>query len=490
MKKKYYISFVLVGALLIFISLPIINYNIDQWRVLHHDYETSYRGISPNKSFLKTAYLLDNKEKYDTILMGSSRSGYMDAGLISENAYNMKFNFALAAMHLHNLKLLLANNVKIKKLWLGVNDYVIWKDPKDHESDFQRRTFKNNFYDQLDTYSFYLLKGLNGRDIKILEGKYPLMRSEELTKPDKINMETARAREKYALEHPTFWIDKMTTIKPTLLGYKDDKYRIDKAISEIEAIKKICEKNDIELTVFMYPIYYKTYLSFNQYKIEEFKKKLASVVDFYDFYELNEISLDEFKWQDSSHFHASIGDYIIKSIQENKFLVHQDNINDRITETRKLITNVIHKPLPIKYLYKFNPHIDTSSLKRVFDLSKEENGIAKKNQLSLQWYEDHIKLDAQSIDPFFILNPVKASSENVILKCKIESSQETMFQLYYKKTDRSIYNEADAYRVTLHKGSNEFNILIPAVYLKNNLRVDIVDKIGIYKIEDFTVYGL
>ncbi len=490
MKKKYFIPLLLLGSVLIFSFLPIANYKADPWRVLHHDDHTSYKGISPNKTFLKLLYLLDNPKKYDTILMGSSRSGYMDSRLISKHSYNMKFNFALAGMHLHNLKILLKHKVQIRDLWLGVNDYIIWKDPHDHESDFQRKTYKDDFWEQLTNYSFYLLKEIQGRDINILTGKYHLSPSEELTNPDQANMKTARAREKYAHKHPSAWIDKMTKIKPTLLGYKDDSYRIDKAIAEIKEIKKLCDTHDIRLTLFMYPSYYKTYLKFNQYKIEEFKRKLTTITGFYDFYDLDNLSLQELSWQDSSHFHASIGDYIIHSIQNNKFLVTKDTIENRIQETRNSIKNIVVKHLPTEYIYQINTHMDLTPLKTIFNLKDTNYKFYKNNQFTLAQDEGFIKFTTKTNDPILILNKTKSKSENVILSYKFESDKNTVFQLFYKKTNESEYNEGNSISIKMIKGSNKFNLLIPSKYLNNALRIDLVNHIGTYKIKDFTIYGI
>lgn len=490
MKKKHYIPFVIILAFLLFLTLPLINYTTDQWRVLHKDYKQSYRGISPNKSFLKEAYLLDNKEKYDTILMGSSRSGYMDARLISNSAYNMKFNFALASMHLHNLKILLKNKVKIKNLWLGVNDYVIWKNPQDHESDFQRRTYKDNILDQIDLYSFYLLKSLNDRDIRVLNGSLRLSSSEEMTNPDKANMKTARAREKYALEHPDKWIKKMTDIKPTLLGYDDTKYRIDQVIEELSEIVQLCKKNNIKLTVFFYPSYYKTYLRFNQYKIEEFKRKLVSLTDFYDFYELNDVSSDVSRWQDSSHFHASIGDYIIKSVQNEKFLVTKENIEERIIESRELIKDFFISPLQIKAIYQFNVNIPLKGLKELFSLSNDKYSYFKNDHFTLKKEKDFIEVKIKGNDPMFIFDQTKPKSENVILRCSIDSPTDTKFTIYYKYTSSADYSENIQWYIDLNKGSNKFSLLIPSSYIHNHIRIDIADKIGRYRIKDFTMYEL
>jgi hypothetical protein len=486
MKKIYYIPFLLIGSILIFISLPLANYCSDQWRVLHHDYNQSYRGISPNKSFLKVKYLLDNKEKYDTILMGSSRSGYMNSKLISKNAYNMKFNFALAKTNLHNLKTLLENNVKFNHLWLGVNDYVIWKNPNDHEFDFQRKTYKNNFLDKLDTYSFYLLKKIDDRDIDILKGKYQLYQTEEIVSPDKINMKTAKMRELYALKNPKSWMTRMTKIRPTLLGYQDNEYRIDQAIEEIASIKKLCEDHDINLTVFMYPSFYKTYLQFNQYKIEAFKRKLVKVTSFYDFYGLNEISLNEMKWQDSSHFHESVGQFMINKIKENKFLVTVENIDERIYKTRKMIENIVLKELSIKYLYKFNSHIDLSALKSI--ATSKNNYIY--NDLITEQKNGTTFINVKGMHPYILLKNINLHGNNGVFRCDINSLENTVLKIYYKKIKNDDFSNSTMFRVNLKKGSNKFNLLIPTSYLKNDLRIDFSHDNETYEINDFSIFEL
>lgn len=488
MKKKYFIPFLLIGALLIFSILPITNYYVDRWRVLHHDYKTSYPGLSPNKTFLKVLYLLDNKEKYDTILMGSSRSGYMDSRLISQNSYNMKFNFSLAKMHLNNLKLLIDNNVQIKKLWLGVNDYEIWKDPDDFTYDYQRRLYKDELVHKLEMYSLYLLRKIDYRDVKILKGNLNLYQSAELTNPDKANMKTARKREEYALKHPSLWIEKMTNIAPTLLGYKDDTYRIDQTISEINEIKKLCEKYNIELTVFMYPTYYKTYLYFNQYKIEEFKRKLSDVVEFYDFYDLNSYTQDPFKWQDSSHFHASIGDFIINSILKNHFLVTKNNIENRIEETRGLIKKFMANP--VSDIYKFNINMPLGVVKEIFSLANNKYQYFKNDHMRLEPQKTSIEMKVQGSDPIFIFKHTNVKSENIILKCVIDSPADTWFKIFYKTTSDMEYSEKYSWGFILKKGVNEFNLLIPSSYLRYDMRVDMVDKVGTYKIKDFSMYEL
>lgn len=491
MQKKHYIPLLFIGTLLIFSILPFLNYSIDQRRVLHSDYSNAYEGITINKPFLKVSYLLDHKDKYDTLLMGSSRNASLDVSLISPHAYNLYYEFGIIGAHLHNLKTLLANKVKIENVWLGINDYDTWKNPEDHESDYSKKTYKDNFIGKVDFYSFYLFKKIDDNDIKILRGKNHLSESNRIIqKKDIVYEKKLKDKEQRHVDNSASWIKKMTSTAGMILGYQDNEYRIDNAVKEIQEMKSLCKDHNITLTVFTYPSFYKTYLQYNQYKIEEFKRKLSLVVDFHDFYNLDQLSLNELNWTDSSHFTRNIGNYLVKNIQKNSFLVTKDNIDFRIIETRKSIKNIINKFVPIKYIQKFNAHMDLKSLKPIFDLKDSKYKYYKNDQFELDKDDDFIRFSVKNTDPILILNKTRSKSEHVILSYKIESNERTIFQIYYKKTAKDKYNEKDAFRVYLKKGLNEFNLLIPSKYLNNELRIDLVSDIGIYNIKDFTIYGV
>ena len=479
------------GTLLIFSILPILNYSIDQRRVLHNDYKNAYKGIPINKPFLKLNYLLDNKEKYDTLFMGSSRNASLDTRLVSSHSYNMYYEFGVIAAHLHNLKILLENQVKIKSLWLGINDFDIWKNPEDHEMDYSKKTYKDNFIDKVDFYSLYLLKKIENNDIQILMKKNHLTESNRiLQERDSAYEKKLKDKEEKRLANPDIWINKMTSTAGMMLGYNDKDYRIDNTIKEVEEIKKLCDKYNVELTVFMYPSFYKTYLQYNQYKIEEFKRKLSSIVDFHDFYNLNHIALNELSWTDSSHFSAKVGRYIVENIFQNNFLVTKDTINARIKKTRTSIRNIINKTIPIKYIHKFNAHMDFHTLTPIFDIKESQYKFTKNNQFTLENKGQVMMMKSNNTDPSLVLNTTKSNSENVILTYKVECTERTIFQVYYKNTPTSAYSEKDAFRVHLREGLNEFSLRMPSAFINNQLRVDLASTVGVFKIKEFLIYGI
>ena len=472
MTKKHFILFTLIGALIIFSILPVTNYITDPTRVLHHDYENRYEKFHPNKLFLKVLHLLDNKNKYDTLVYGSSRGGFVDARLVSEHAFNMSHGFGSVSTYLHSLKTLLKNDVQIKNVWIAVNDYDIWKD---NQETIDKLLHKGNFVENIPVYADWLFRKTTQTNIKILKGEMPLQESEYITDTSK-RIERARIQEKGLLK-----LNKRN-IPAATLGHTGI-YRIDEVISEIQEIKTLCQENNIKLTVFMYPIYYETYLKYDQTKIEEFKRKLTSVLDFYDFYALDDIAINQTNWFEGSHFVPSIGDYMIKNIQKNNFLVTKENINSRIAQTRALVKKNMPMLL-IDKVHKLNTNIDIDASKIIFDINSKFE-YYKNDQFNLNKNNLHIDAAVENEDPYFILTKTKTQAKQTLLTFNIESKQESVFQLYLKESKNSNYGENNRYKTLIKKGMNHFQIVIPGKYINNQLRVDFTKTIGEYKINQF-----
>ncbi|KIM05311.1 MAG: hypothetical protein KU28_10040 [Sulfurovum sp. PC08-66] len=101
-----------------------------------------------------------------------------------------------------------------------------------------------------------------------------------------------------------------------------------------------------------------------------------------------------------------------------------------------------------------------------------------------------MELNTTKHDPIITLNQTQVNSSNVVLSDEIDSPLDTTFQIFYKETKTSHYNQKDSYRVAIKKGNNRFNLLIPSRYINNTLRVDLVSSIGSYTIKKFETYGM
>jgi len=476
MNKKHFIFVALSITLLIFSILPIANYIADPSRILHHDYKMRYKKFEPNKLSLKILYLLENKNKYDTLVYGSSRGEFMDASLISKNAYNMNHPFGTVTTYLNSLKTILRSGVKVQNVWIAINDYDIWKD---QSNALAKLLYQNNIFDDINLYAESLFT-LNPEYIQILKDKIPLIKTEDITKP---NERTQRARK----QENIIKLQTRRNISPVTLGY-NGKFRIKKTIDEISQIKTLCKENNITLTVLMYPIYWKTYLTYDQSNIELFKNELVKVTSFYDFYDLAKVSLDQTNWFEGSHFVPSIGDYMIKSIKKNQNLITKENINSRIEKTRLLTRNMpFIKTGGIYYINNgLKPTLKDKNI--IFDMQNKKFTFFKNNDFDIKYKESYIKTVVTGYDPLVILDNTKCNTQQCLLSFTIQSPVETLFQFYYKESEKGQYNKSTPYNYLLKKGLNTLSFIIPSNYINNELKMYFTRGKGEYKIKKFTIH--
>lgn len=477
MNNKVFALFSVLLTLVIFSTLPIFNYLNDQWRVLKKDYNYYYKGIEPNKSFLKTKYMIENKNLYSSIVMGSSRIGNVNALKFDKNAYNMTYSFGHINTHIKNLSLLLENGVKINKILLGIDDYYIFKNPKDFKTDFLRKPLYNDFLGMIDFYNFYIFKKPAQRDYDIFLNKYQLIKSEHITNPN--NMLNRINRENSIKESISIHKEKKLN-KPTLLGYKEN-FRTDTVLNEINQFKNICTKNNIQLTVFFQPMYYLTYIMYNQKEIEKFKRKLVNITPYYDFYQLDKYTLNSSKWFDTSHYVPSIGDEILEKIINKDNLVTITNIDNHLYSIRSKNKNILYSNN--EYIIKFNNNFNLENFKLLLDFSKISSNYNDRFSLL-----NDVDRDFSSINrPFTnISNQIK--SNNVIFSFEIKSSVNTKLNLFYNNFQTSKFNKKRPYEVTLKEGNNKFNLLIPSKYINSDLKFNLSSPVGEYKIEYFKIY--
>lgn len=106
--------------------------------------------------------------------------------------------------------------------------------------------------------------------------------------------------------------------RPTILGNYENN-RIDEVIREIQEIKKLCDDNNIELTVIFNPLHITTYENQNKEKLSEFKSRLAEIIDYWDFNNINEVTTNNYYWYETSHYREIVGAMILKTIYGNEY---------------------------------------------------------------------------------------------------------------------------------------------------------------------------
>ena len=294
---NFLISFLFAGLLVVG-----FNYCTDYYKIFGHNLKTFIR--EPNQAFVKVNYILHNKDKYDSFILGSSRVGYIDPTKIPGGKfYNFTYAEGIPAEHIGIIKTLLKKGVKIKNIWIGLDEFSYRLNPEKHLNDLLKIPYPavtgENWLKFYATYLFLPPRLLNKDEFEPVE--FDILNTGMTKRPE---------LEKEINEHPAVHIKK--AVFNGSLRYEGE-YR-EKAIDEIREIVNLCHENNIKLVVFLNPVYKNTYLSNNDEDLKRFKKELAEITDYYDFCYLNPVTIDKMMFLEGSHYREIVGDMIIERI--------------------------------------------------------------------------------------------------------------------------------------------------------------------------------
>lgn len=295
-------TFKVVVTVFVVIALVMCyNYKFDTSGIYNKDF--SVPRTEPNQHIVKMEYLLGNPSKYDAYCFGSSRVGNIDLQKIHNGYayYNMTYSEGLPKEWLDDIKILLRNNVKIKQILLGLDDFSFRVDPQSHNSQYGRIPYRESNFRE---YIPYLLKlpSLPSNDVKSMS-LYDIYDSGRPLHPwadDRIEEDTEAHMN--------------SSVFSKGMSYSGN--RIKQTIQEIKEIKDIAESHNIEMIVFINPINLVTYRANNLDEFDEFKRELADVTSFYDFSGANAITGNNYYYYETSHYRPMVGDMIVKRIFE------------------------------------------------------------------------------------------------------------------------------------------------------------------------------
>ena len=332
--KKFLKKVIFFITVLIIVSLSVSIY-IDPFNVFH-PLNIKDNGVEPNKNFVKMTYILNNPDKFDTFIFGSSRVGNIHANnLWGAKAYNMTYSECLPIEVLNNLKTLINHNIKIKTVYLGVDNLSYTIDPKSHYS-ASNAPYELSIENPFKFYMYYL-------DPALAFKSYTTIIYKHKTDPS------------YAYRFYEFgWNSDYGSTSNydfnNALASTGNTYRLKETISEIKAIKKLCESHDIKLVIFTNPLYYVTFDASVKQNYYDFLKQLANVSTFCNFSGYNDITTNSTYWIDNSHYNAEVSDMVLECIafkayyaglyeQGFGYWVNKDNVDDFINQ---LISQASH----------------------------------------------------------------------------------------------------------------------------------------------------
>ncbi len=301
--KKFLIK-LLVFSLILFAVFAPVNIIIDPYNIFHYDSPVS-NGVEPNKNFIKTKYILHNQDKFDALVFGSSRAGFIDVEQIPGGTYyNMASSEAVPAEHVQTLKVLIKNGFIPKNILLLVDDISCFVDPAMHENVLYRAPYPSGgLISHLEFYTKYC-------DLLTTWQALSTIREHEDNDPDFAARFRRTGTERLNIVSE---FDGTNGAGAEAAGYWAGYYslRLDESIAEMQEFIDLCEENGIHLTVVTNPLYYKTYALDLENGYLDFLTELANITDYYNFSSFSNITMGNSNYYEASHFIPAIGNIMI-----------------------------------------------------------------------------------------------------------------------------------------------------------------------------------
>ncbi|WP_155828112.1 hypothetical protein [Butyrivibrio sp. VCB2006] len=323
----------------LFIYLSVV-YLCDVFNVFHYD-NIRQTSASSNENYVKTRYVLDNPDRFNAFILGSSRVGNLPMeGLPGQyegsslSWYNMTYPMGCPKDNLETIKTFLDSGVDVKCVIIGIDEISMYRSYQDNSAE--------QIYTQYQEYerspiSFYYSYLKVKPDFKLL--KEALSQSEQDKLDTELFYEYGVERESTDLSVPN---EDANMVSSLGCGY----YGPEESVQAVREIAGICKDNGIELKIFTSPILETTYREAVEKGYLDYLRDVAECIDFYNFSGLNEYTTDMRYYFDASHYRPYVGLLIEKCIFDDSVdrdvtafggYISQDNIESLISRLEEEI---------------------------------------------------------------------------------------------------------------------------------------------------------
>ena len=285
-----------------------------------------------NHRFAITKDILNNHKQYNSYMFGSSRIGginpkFAEKHVENSKFYNSVFPEGLPYEYYHHVKFLISQNIKIKNLLIGLDDFSWTINPDVHIQNLTFHPYPPSIGKNL---ILFRLKSL----IRIPNFGRLMDPKNSRIKRNKAPWEMTRARPEGAKINEKLFEKAFLQISP----FND---HLKGALDEMTKLVELCKENDISLKIFIQPIYKKNYCERDDKVFFAFIEKLARITPYYNFSNMNTITIDTSYFIEPVHYYPIVGEYIIRTIYGSKedksdipndfgFYVTKNNVKDYI----------------------------------------------------------------------------------------------------------------------------------------------------------------
>ena len=314
--KKWTTAF--LSFLAFFILLwALINVFVDPFGVFGDKVLDYYEyNATQNPRIAKIAYLDKNPDKYDSFVVGCSKSSSLPTEALNKYFDADFYNMIMYGGDMYDIEktcefLIENRTVKNIVVCIGLEEAVKFNSESD--------PVKANLHAKLDEkplvpfyfkYLFLNPEYAKNKLVSYLNRSYLITSEEVFIKESGEYNKSKRDAEKipkldeYLEQNPSFT---SSVWKSTL----DD---ADECVQSLKRIKTLCDNNGVNLVVIASPVYEKELTIYNENELKDYFKKIAEEVPFWNFSGYTSISHEPRYFYDTFHFRNCVGDMILAKI--------------------------------------------------------------------------------------------------------------------------------------------------------------------------------
>ncbi|TLF46701.1 hypothetical protein [Maribacter aurantiacus] len=292
-----------------FSATSIYNYTIDPYGIFGNRRE--FRAIRPNEHSLKTNFVLQNPQKFNSFLFSNSKGGVLHVNQLNtseDSWYNMTYSLGTPEEFYNSLVLLLENGVQVNNIILGMDEGVIYERTSSHENDASRK-FVNLQEDKIQWEFLFLpisIKKILGAD---LSKKY--IEHDIYTDG---NYYAHNAYEADCISHENLELVDFPHAAPIQpLDFSSQ-------IEILEKIRSLCGQKGIQLTFLVHPSSFENYVNSTERRMQfEYLLKTLENKGFKLFrpYGAKLMRMSPCYWLDKHHYTQNIGNVILQEYSKN-----------------------------------------------------------------------------------------------------------------------------------------------------------------------------
>lgn len=290
-------------------------------------------SMTENPRIAKIGYLDRNHEKYDSYVIGCSKSSSIPTEALNKYFDASFYNMIMYGGDLYDIE---KTAEYIIENYTAKNIVVVIGLEEARAFNSEADPTKGNLHAKVDgspTLPFYLKylflnPEYSKEKIKSYLDRSYLITPNEVFIPEtgtynKSKRDAARipSATKYLSENPDF-------TSPSWYNPIPD---ADLCVESIGRIKDICNRNGISFTLITSPVYKKELECYNADEVISYYKKIAKVTDFWNFSGYSDITGEARYFYDSMHFRNCVGDMMLAKIFSDGSTYIPDNFGQYIT---------------------------------------------------------------------------------------------------------------------------------------------------------------